>query len=376
MKNSRHIGKKFEWLFREVRSYLSKENWQTYRELKHDRNLPSKEGKLKLVLFDFGSIAIDNVGGRYLYRIVQDFVHLGYIPCYKNNFRFTSNIRSKGFKKHLLKLDYVFYSEQEELSALGEIEVLFSDKVTALKSSSAAIKIFVDYTLRLAEAGEMALNFGPSPVLLKDGLFSEEVDIKSERLNTLFFAGRTRAEEYGRDLLGENYSMLNRLETIEVLRTFEVERGLVAKNQLAEDEWSKPHDLLLVSNDVCKIPLDKWMEVMAKSDFFLACPGAEMPLCHNVIECIAAGTIPIIEYPKYVKPGLEDGVNCLAFNGASELLVVLQKAMSMSESEKHKMRGSVIEFYQKYYSKGSFAKRLINTKGTTLVMNDYRIRIE
>ena len=120
MNRSRHIGKKLEWVFREIRSYLSLSDWKTYRRLKSSSQL--KEGteessgqsseesseERRLVLFDFKHIAIDNVGGRYLYHIVRDFIASGYTPCYKNNYRFISNIEKKGFKKNLLKLDHNF----------------------------------------------------------------------------------------------------------------------------------------------------------------------------------------------------------------------------------------------------------------------------
>jgi len=208
MKNSRHLGKKAEWWWREIKSYVTPKNWKAYRELKDSTLLTgSSESKRRLALFDFHSIAIDNVGGRYLYHIVHDFVAAGYTPCYKTNYRFVSNIKSKGFKKHLLSFDHIFYNSEENLIKYGTIEAILSDRKPTLKTSQSPRKTFVDYALRRAKKNEAALTFGPSPVLLRDNLFSPSVVTGKERLNRVFFAGRMRAREYDRDLLRKNYGM-------------------------------------------------------------------------------------------------------------------------------------------------------------------------
>ena len=66
------------------------------------------------------------------------------------------------------------------------------------------------------------------------------------------------------------------------------------------------------------LQLKRWLEALAKADFFLACPGVLMPLCHNVIESLVAGAIPILQYGSYLSPRLEDGINCLAFRDADQ----------------------------------------------------------
>lgn len=375
MKNASHIGKKAEWLFREIRSYISPANWQSYHRLKNETFIqPSHIGK-KLALFDFHSIAIDNVGGRYLYHIVQDFIALGYTPCYRNNFRFISNIETKGFKKHLLSLEHIFYNHEEELKQHGTPDVYLSDRLLSLENSSCPHKVYVDYALKKATDEEVPLTFGPSPVLLRDNLFTPSTYNDSPRLNRIFFSGRTRAKEYDRDLLMKNYGMINRIQMLQVASDYPHADKLIPLEQLPDDEWNKPHDILLVSNDHCRIPSSQWMNIMAQSDFFLACPGSEMPLCHNVIESLAAGAIPILQYPQYLKPGLEHGVNCLAFKNKEELNHCIKKALNMTQEEINHMRSSVFAFYHAHYQPGKLAEKLLKKDVTTLVMNDYRIRI-
>lgn len=377
MKNARHMGKQIEWWIREVRPYFSRNNWLTYHRLKEQVTLHGGQNGKRLVLFNFHDIAIDNVGGRYLYHLVQDFVSLGYTPCYKCNYRFIANMQSKGFKKHLLDFEHIIYQEETALAPYGEVEVLLSDHPPSLSASHSPRKVLVDYSLRRAQEGEVALRFGPSPVLLRDGLFTEQGGGTQTRRNRIFFAGRTRAEEYGRDLLLKHYGMLNRLEMIELTREFAGGPGrVVAEAQLPEQEWQATHDLLIIPNDVCRVPREEWMPLLQQSAFFLACPGSEMPLCHNVIEALAAGAIPIIEYADYISPGLTNGVNCLTFSGERELRAVLHKALDMPAGDIATLRENVQAFYSDHYQAGKLAMELLHAGDTCLVMNDYRLRRE
>ena len=63
-----------------------------------------------------------------------------------------------------------------------------------------------------------------------------------------------------------------------------------------------------------RIKAEAALDALAKADFFLACPGVGMPLCHNLIEAIAAGAIPILQYAAYLpqrRAMLQDWVDWL-----------------------------------------------------------------
>ena len=44
------------------------------------------------------------------------------------------------------------------------------------------------------------------------------------------------------------------------------------------------------------------LELISKSNFILTAPGADMPLCHHLIEGIKMKTIPISNYANLHKP--------------------------------------------------------------------------
>ena len=129
---------------------------------------------------------------------------------------------------------------------------------------------------------------------------------------------------------------------------------------------------MLCETQHCKIPQERWLEALAKADFFLACPGVGMPLCHNVIESLAAGAIPILQYSAYLPPPLEDGVNCLAFSNAAGLREVIERALAMNQQEIQRLRAGVKAYYDAFLAPGRFAKRLLSGP-RVLLLNAYRV---
>jgi len=338
MKRSRHFGKQLEWWAREIRSYISLNNHKVYRKLRGQKHLVKTSQDTQLVIFDFHSIAIDNVGGRYLYHLVH-------------------------------------VRRESELQPYGHIEIYISDSPEALAASNAKHKILVNYDLRRATSEEVPLTFGPSPGLLHSGNFSDfKPNFSHPRLNTIFFAGRTRAKEYGRDLLRVEHDIMNRLEVLNTVENNNFPETTIPEKQLPEEEWAKPHKLLLIRNDTSRVPIAKWMNLLRNSDFFLACPGAEMPMCHNVIESLAAGCVPILEYPQYLHPSLTNEENCLSFSGPDDLLAVIEQALSMPIAEKEKLQRQAYQFYLEHCKAPKLTELLLAKPETTLIMNDYRIR--
>jgi glycosyltransferase involved in cell wall biosynthesis len=89
-----------------------------------------------------------------------------------------------------------------------------------------------------------------------------------------------------------------------------------------------------------------WMYDIARADFFLSPPGIVMPMCHNIIEAMSVGTIPVTNYPEWFDPDLRHMENCIVFNDSDDLIKKLQQAMDMDEAQRDKMRKNVIDYYE------------------------------
>jgi hypothetical protein len=124
-------------------------------------------------------------------------------------------------------------------------------------------------------------------------------------------------------------------------------------------------DLLLVLNECTEDNLDKhvltlpgYLDIVARSWCFIAPPGCSMPFAHNLIEAMAVGSIPIVNYGHLLRPPLEDGRNCFAFQSAEDLADVLRRVTRAEERDLERMRQETLSYYRDVLSTQSFGTAL------------------
>ena len=103
---------------------------------------------------------------------------------------------------------------------------------------------------------------------------------------------------------------------------------------------------------------EDWIRVLGSADFFLALPGVFMPFSHNVIEAMAAGCVPVLSYPGWFAPSLEDGVNCLVYRDEADLLDVVRRAAAMPASQVARLRAGSQDYYDRYLAPAVVPQRL------------------
>ena len=101
-----------------------------------------------------------------------------------------------------------------------------------------------------------------------------------------------------------------------------------------------------------------------------------MPLCHNLIESLSQGVVPILEHPEFLDPPLQHGVNCLVFQGRDELVSTLNKVFELEPEEIKRLRAGAYAYYREHLTPGSFAKRLVTASQSSvdLLWDAYRAR--
>jgi len=105
-------------------------------------------------------------------------------------------------------------------------------------------------------------------------------------------------------------------------------------------------DKVVLSDSGTGIPSSEWMPNIARADFFLCPPGIVMPMCHNLIEAMAVGTIPILNYPEWLHPNLAHMTNCLAFGDKNDLVAKVRLALAMPSQQIAELRANVIHYYE------------------------------
>ncbi len=362
------IGKSLEAAVRAMRPLL----WPSYRRAFANltaRNMHERRPGEPMVCCDFTNPAIDAVGGRYYFSLVRDLIDAGYFPVFTTRRRTLSTFGTSPLKSLLLpeRLGVV-----RSLDELQEPYFLITDD-PSIMPEHAEIVVRADYGWRVCKSSEdIAFPFFVHPWIAS----SIPPNLTKTRTARLFFGGNTEEGKYDKPVIREKYGMLSRREMLEVAAAV-IPSGDVfnpddAALWLESNEF---HRFVFCETQRCKIPPERWLEALSKADFFLACPGVGMPLCHNVIEAMAAGCVPILQYGSYLSPPLQDRVNCLAFDDANSLGAVLHSVFSMSDAEIATLRANVRSHYDTHLAPGCFTRRLFSgvQKCRTLLLNDYRV---
>ena len=83
-----------------------------------------------------------------------------------------------------------------------------------------------------------------------------------------------------------------------------------------------------------------------------------MPMCHNIIEAMAVGAIPITNYPEWFDPKLIHMENCMAFASKKDLVERVKAALTLSPEEVARMQRNVVDYYEQYLRAERFVRRV------------------
>jgi glycosyltransferase involved in cell wall biosynthesis len=362
-------GKSLEAVVRKLRPWLVPSYRRAFAGLLARGLAERREGE-RIVCCDFSNPAIDAVGGRYYFSLVRDLIDAGYFPVFTASRATLSTFGTSRMKSLLLgeRLGVV-----ASLDEFREPYFLITDRDLA-KPALAEKMVTVSYEPRLcAGENEVAFPVFVHPQITTKVKLPPAYQVGETRAARIFFGGNTEEGKYDKDVLRQVYHMLTRREMLEAAAAVTpAYRPLDAASWLASAEF---HPFVLCETQRCKIPQERWLEALGKADFFLACPGVGMPLCHNLIEALACGSIPILQYAAYLPQPLEDGVNCLAFQNSADLQEITAKVLTMSPEQIQALRGNVRAYYDEFLAPGRFAEKLFSgpQRERTLLINAYRV---
>lgn len=367
------VRKKCEAWLRSFRSFILPSHWATVSRMRA-KAVPLPKDK-PLCIMDFRSIRIDSVGGRYLYHLVTEFEAAGFHVAYTRRFRFLATFRQKTYKR--LLFDHMF-SLINPKEFEGACAVLVTDSAVD-RPFKAEKTIRIDYRHQFPKPGstdQVAFPFFVYPKIQESGQMNSLPKTTDEkRRMRVFFAGNTKTPKYDAPILAETYKVLSRVKMIRCAINALPKEQVYQPTEFEHLLPAKSRSLTIAHSQTCEIPSQYWLESLRQSDFFLACPGVGMPLCHNLIEALAVGSIPILQHPQYLEPALNDQVNCLTFNDETSLTAVIENALKMPQAEIDALRVGALEYYEKFLKPGKFARQLMESPSQEirLFLNSYRV---
>lgn len=365
------IGKSLELLNRRLRPHWSPAHRRAFDQMVARGMKEHREGE-PIVVCDFSNPAVDAVGGRYYASMVRDLIEAGYFPVFTAR-RATVSSFVVSRKKSLVLSERL--GVIRSLDELKQPYFLITDRSDPPPVLAKKVVNVIYEQRRGRDASEVELPFFVHPQIGAKVSLPHPYQVTDQRTARLFFGGNTTEGRYDKDVIGETYHMLTRREMLAVAARVvddRIHQPEEAAEWLASAEF---HPYVMFQTQRFNIPHDRWIDALAKSDFFLACPGVGMPLCHNLIEALAGGAIPILQYAAYLPTALESGKNCLSFQDATSLAAVIKSALAMDQDQIQELRANVRAYYLEFLAPGRFAERLFEGPAPvrSLLMNAYRV---
>jgi hypothetical protein len=104
----------------------------------------------------------------------------------------------------------------------------------------------------------------------------------------------------------------------------------------------------------------------------MAFPGVAMPICHNLIEAMSVGTIPIIQasYAKLFQIPFTHLKNAIIFENETDLNIRLKEAFSLSSSDLDSIHREVYGYYNENFSPEAVTANILKNKGINYILAD------
>lgn len=196
---------------------------------------------------------------------------------------------------------------------------------------------------------------------MQSGLTAEDIAAMraTQRKVRIFFSGDT--VNYHRVRVPYPRPKLPRQKIVESIKARLGEKLVLIPDMPALGAlWHAPYtnQFALTASSEVRIEFADWLPTLARADFFLSPPGIIMPMCHNITEAMAVGTIPLTNYPEWMDPPLRSGHDCIAFDDEDDLVAAVDQAMAMGDERILEMRANVIEYYEKHLRPDTFVTRV------------------
>lgn len=305
----------------------------------------------KVIFVDVSNIALN----RYLYSFLK-FFHLNgytvYLPknkeviyylCQdKGEFRFASWLLTEGFVK---------FGKPPK-----------NNKTIFISAEQLSNDYFLEYFKGSFSSHSYHVPMSEFPLVYSKFPGTKNKIDDNDRLNSVFMAGNLDPSHYYKIGKTKIFEILSRREVADFIYQqpyyFSVS-SFQELEKLIKDKIKEKVVLIDTSKDF-SIGLDRLKEITENFNFYLALPGVLIPPCHNIIEALSVGCIPVLHktYAETFLPSLQHGVNAFIYNELQELDELLNSIFDFSRDEVDSVRENVREYYHNYLSAEAVVKNL------------------
>jgi hypothetical protein len=290
-----------------------------------------------------------NYHSRYLYLFLKFFELEGYTIYLPKNLRILHHLRSDHYASYLLQERIVNFGNPPKHSAPVYIN---EDQLSP--------DFFTDNSNGLSPRDLFHVPMTQHPLMYRAGFWNEPLKDRV-RKRSVFMAGNFDAVQYRK--IGEDgiFKLLSRIAVYEYLDSHNM--LFKVKDQQELESFLKGRDdnrKILINRLLFDIPMPDLRQLLGSFDFYFALPGVVIPVSHNIIEAMSAGSIPFIQktYADMFNPSLLDNVNAITFENEEDMELKVRSLYSIPEERVGEMRKNVLDYYKQYLTPGSVVKKI------------------
>lgn len=289
---------------------------------------------------------------RFFYTLVKFYQLAGYHVYFPMDFSTFRNLRNKDRYLALLvwETDTICINSKNIPKNCLEInDEMFSQDY---------FKTFFEDHNNTKDCFHVPMSFHPFMYHLE--IWNKPIFFKEKRQNAVFCYGNFDEKEY-LQIKKTYFKSYSRTE----LHAFFKEQPnyliLEGKQHLLDRNIDFAGKFVFAKKGTYTIEIKDVRPHLALFNFFLCCSGVVKPICHNVIEAMSVGTIPLIqkEYAEILYPNLEHKKNAIIFNDFEDLSMILKNELfTFSDEEIKDMQKNVLTYYNEFLSPSGMIENL------------------
>lgn len=361
-------------LFKKINSYI---NWLS-RYLSDTNKFKAKNRESKHIYIYLGKkdIYCDDEG-RYLYLFLKFLTFTeGNIALVKK-FNLWEYRKLGTYGRKIYELDNISFVSKLPKKTEDKV-FIYDSKIQPWVSKIWKTSIKLEFDISLPTPDHDDWVFMPFPMYPSSYSEKQYTGIKnlqsSPKKIRILFAGCVIPRQYSET---NSKSILKKFQIIPRTTVINTINSHFTKELLAVESWQHMQLLLssnyqqkciILSRSKVEIPNEKWLDVLSKSEFFVCAPGVIMPMCHNAIESMAVGTIPITNYPDWFSPSLVHLKNCIRFTTQKDLIEKIELVLTMNQSQVEELHKNVIAYYEEHLSCESFLNNTVYSNKSKLTV--------
>lgn len=300
---------------------------------------------------------------RRLFQVCTFLIEAGYV-CYVDlSFKQFLSMDIYGLKTvYLQKVHSARRSKRQDF----DLTVIDDEKF-----QKNAKTLFLDYSV-FTESNEYAtgmffpIHFHPdfmNRTTEKDVLTRALCERK--RQISVLFAGNCDKESYNRKETVDFFHVHTRWDIFNYLTEHFQPENMYLPSSYSDFCKARANGLLtdkivLIDINKFKIPQSDWFDILLDSNFFIHLPGYIQPWCHNQIESMASGAIPVTEFPHIFHPALKGENNAIVYTSREDLLSKLADILRKmpSRADVPELRRNAVSYYKDNLSFDAFTMKL------------------